>query len=306
MGWPVSFIDGDSRDQISLLPACVDDYVAPDALVRVVDAFVASLDLAELGFNRVAAATTGRPGYQPGDMLGLYVWGYLNQVRSSRHLERACGAAHYDDNLHVVEIIDNPEDGGDLRNAVDYSDVVGFLVGVHAARPEGLPVRSYSGLYDGFRALSPETRSAIEWFVSQPPSPRRLDPLFGHYWGLLHIMIHIETLIGLPPACECLSPECEVCKAPPRSHHKIPRGVWLRQELTYRMEAPQLVEEYASLIEAGKSIRDKMSHVPHFDRSTPPPMSRGQVDSYDVSTAASKSSSMTPTPFSPCSSLFAE
>lgn len=48
----MSFIDGDSRDQISLLPACVDDYVATDALVRVADAFVASLDLSELGFNR--------------------------------------------------------------------------------------------------------------------------------------------------------------------------------------------------------------------------------------------------------------
>jgi transposase len=86
----VSFIDGESRGQISLLPACVDDYVAPEALVRVVDAFVASLDLAELGFNRVVAAATGRPGYQPGDMLRLYIWGYLNQVRSSRHLEKAC------------------------------------------------------------------------------------------------------------------------------------------------------------------------------------------------------------------------
>ena len=49
----MSFIDGDSRDQISLLPACIGDYVAADSLVRVVDAFVASLDLAELGFNRV-------------------------------------------------------------------------------------------------------------------------------------------------------------------------------------------------------------------------------------------------------------
>jgi transposase len=86
----VGFIDGDSRDQISLLPACIDDYVLPAALVRVVDAFVASLDLAELGFNRAVAAATGRPGYQPGDMLRLYIWGYLNQVRSSRHLERAC------------------------------------------------------------------------------------------------------------------------------------------------------------------------------------------------------------------------
>jgi transposase len=57
---------------------------------RIVDAFVASLDLTELGFNRTVAAVTGRPGFHPGDMLRLYIWGYLNQVRSSRHLERAC------------------------------------------------------------------------------------------------------------------------------------------------------------------------------------------------------------------------
>ncbi len=61
----MSFIEGDSRDQISLLPACVHDYLAPDALVRVVDAFVASLALANLGFNRAVAAATGRPGFEP-------------------------------------------------------------------------------------------------------------------------------------------------------------------------------------------------------------------------------------------------
>ena len=86
----MSFIEGESRDQVSLLPACIDDYVSPGALVRVVDAFVDSLDLAEMGFARAVAATTGGPGYQPGDMLRLYIWGYLNQVRSSRHLEMAC------------------------------------------------------------------------------------------------------------------------------------------------------------------------------------------------------------------------
>lgn len=86
----MSFIEGTDRGQVDLLPACVDDYVAPDALVRVVDAFVASLNLTELGFSRTAAAATGRPGFHPADMLRLYVWGYLNQVRSSRHLERAC------------------------------------------------------------------------------------------------------------------------------------------------------------------------------------------------------------------------
>ena len=68
----MSFIDGDSRDQISLLPACIDDYVAPAGLVRVVDAFVASLDLAGLGFDRAIAAT-GRPAFQPGDMVRLYI-----------------------------------------------------------------------------------------------------------------------------------------------------------------------------------------------------------------------------------------
>src|ERR1700730_16391687 len=84
----MSFIEGSARDQISLLPPCVDDYVAPDALVRVVDAFVASLSLAELGFGRAVAAATGRPGYHPGDMLRLYIWGYLRDVTA---LGRECG-----------------------------------------------------------------------------------------------------------------------------------------------------------------------------------------------------------------------
>lgn len=86
----MNFIEGQSRAQASLLPPSIDDYVSHDTLVRVVDAFVDSLDLVGLGFNRVVAAVTGRPGYRPADMLRLYIWGYLNQVRSSRHLERAC------------------------------------------------------------------------------------------------------------------------------------------------------------------------------------------------------------------------
>jgi transposase len=86
----MSFIEGQNRAEVSLLPPCIDDYVAPKALVRVVDAFVESLDLSELGFNRTVAAATGRPGFRPADMLRLYIWGYLNQLRSSRMLERAC------------------------------------------------------------------------------------------------------------------------------------------------------------------------------------------------------------------------
>lgn len=84
------FIEGHDRRQASLLPACVDDYIGEDALVRIVDAFVQSLDLAELGFRRAIAALKGRPGYHPGEMVRLYIWGYLNQLSSSRNLERAC------------------------------------------------------------------------------------------------------------------------------------------------------------------------------------------------------------------------
>ena len=66
----------------------VDDYVTADALVRVVDAFVSSLDFRVLGFERAVPATTGRPRYDPRDMLRLYLYGYINEVRSSRRLER--------------------------------------------------------------------------------------------------------------------------------------------------------------------------------------------------------------------------
>lgn len=86
----MSFIEGQSRAEVCLLAPCIDDYVSPNALVEVVDVFVDRLDLNELGFGRTVAAATGRPGFRPGDMLRLYIWRYLNQVRSSRMLERAC------------------------------------------------------------------------------------------------------------------------------------------------------------------------------------------------------------------------
>jgi transposase len=83
-------IAGDDRDQMLLLPEAVDDYVGVDNPVRFIDAFVDGLDLAALGFVRAEAKATGRPGYAPGDLLKLYIYGYLNRVRSSRRLEAEC------------------------------------------------------------------------------------------------------------------------------------------------------------------------------------------------------------------------
>ena len=86
----MSYIRGEDRGQAALLPAAIEDYVAADAPVRVIDAFVDGLDVSGLGFGRSVPAATGRPPYDPRDLLKLYIWGYFNEVRSSRSLEREC------------------------------------------------------------------------------------------------------------------------------------------------------------------------------------------------------------------------
>ena len=83
----MSHIPGTERTQTLLLPETLDDYVGTDNPVRFIDAFVNGLDLAEADFGRVTAKPTGRPGYAPSDLLKLYIYGYLNRVRSSRRLE---------------------------------------------------------------------------------------------------------------------------------------------------------------------------------------------------------------------------
>jgi transposase len=84
----MAHVVGQSRYQATLFPEVLDEVIPGDHAVRVIDAFVAGLDLAELGFLKVEPEATGRPPYDPGDLLKLYVYGYVNQVRSSRRLER--------------------------------------------------------------------------------------------------------------------------------------------------------------------------------------------------------------------------
>src|SRR3979490_1872443 len=83
------FKTGESRQQASLLPARVEDYVGPDNPVRAIESFVCALDLAKLGFRHAdrGAEAMGQPPYDPADLLKLYLYGYLNQIRSSRRLE---------------------------------------------------------------------------------------------------------------------------------------------------------------------------------------------------------------------------
>ena len=77
----MSYIRGEDRGQAALLPAAIEDYVAAD---------VDGLNVGEVGFGRSTPAATGRPPYDPRDLLKLYIWGYFNEIRSSRRLEREC------------------------------------------------------------------------------------------------------------------------------------------------------------------------------------------------------------------------
>ena len=83
-------VRGESRDQGALFPVSLDELIPADHLCRVIDAFVARLDPGRLGFAKASPAATGRPPYDPADLLKLYVYGYLQQVRSSRRLEAEC------------------------------------------------------------------------------------------------------------------------------------------------------------------------------------------------------------------------
>ena len=101
------FKTGESRYQASLLPPRMEDYVGPDNPVRAIESYVCALDLAKLGFRHAdRGMEAGQPPYDPGDLLKLYLYGYINQVRSSRRLEReACR------NLELIWLLRNLRPG---------------------------------------------------------------------------------------------------------------------------------------------------------------------------------------------------
>src|SRR2546423_7196688 len=86
----MAYIRGEAREQTTMFPATLDELIPVDHMCRVMEAFVGRLNMAKLGFVRAEPAETGRPGYDPRDLLKLYLYGYLRQVRSSRRLEAEC------------------------------------------------------------------------------------------------------------------------------------------------------------------------------------------------------------------------
>src|SRR3979411_517795 len=120
----MAHVTGQSRYQTTLFPEVLDEVVSIDDQVRVIDAFVDTLDLAALGFSKVTAEEMGRPPYAPGDLLKLYVYGYLNRVRSSRRLE-----AETQRNVEVMWLINRVTPA--FKTIADFrKDHAGAIVGV--------------------------------------------------------------------------------------------------------------------------------------------------------------------------------
>ncbi|MEG3626051.1 transposase, partial [Escherichia coli O157:H7] len=86
----MAYIQGESRSQTSLFPVSLEELIPEDHLVRVIDLYVAKLDLVQLGFDKAIPKSTGRPAYDPADQLKLYLYGYFQRIRSSRRLEAEC------------------------------------------------------------------------------------------------------------------------------------------------------------------------------------------------------------------------
>ena len=167
----MAYIQGEARGQQALFPSTLEELIPPDHVCRVIEAFVGKLDMEELGFQRAEPAETGRPGYDPRDLLKLYLYGYLQQVRSSRRLEAECRR-----NVEVMWLLG--------RLMPDYKSIAEFRRvhrdGVTAAGAELVRLARQVGLVKGewvaidgskFRAVSSaqvvREREAVKRYLDQ-------------------------------------------------------------------------------------------------------------------------------------------
>lgn len=167
----MAYIQGEVRGQHTLFPSTLDDLIPGDHVCRVIEAFVGKLSMEAMGFVRAEPAETGRPGYDPRDLLKLYLYGYLHQVRSSRRLEAECRR-----NLEVMWLLGRLTP--DYKSIAEFRRIHREAVGgagaelVRVARQVGL-VRGEWVAIDGskFRAVSSVSavreREAVKRYLDQ-------------------------------------------------------------------------------------------------------------------------------------------
>jgi transposase len=191
-------IIGESRQQSSLLPDTLDDYVDEDHPVRVIDAFVDNLDIKVLGFSKAVTRITGRKPYHPGDLLKLYIYGYLNQIRSSRRLEKECHR-----NLELLWLM--------KRLAPDFKTIADFRKdngdAIRGACREFIQFCRQADLLsgrlvaiDGSKFKSAASKDSVTRRSQLPEQQQRIDDLINRYLQQLNQADNDEHHIELDSA----------------------------------------------------------------------------------------------------------
>ena len=181
----MGYITGEAREQVRMFPQTLDEFIPADHLCRVIEAFVNRLEMASLGFVRAEPAETGRPGYDPRDLLKLYLYGYMNQLRSSRRLEAECQR-----NVEVMWLLGRLQP--DYKSIAEFRRMHGEAVKqagaelVGLARETGL-VRGEWVAIDGskFRAVSSaarvKERDAVQRYLEEmEEADRQEDVVIDH------------------------------------------------------------------------------------------------------------------------------
>lgn len=179
----MGYVRGEAKGQATLFPVSLDELVPAEHVCRVVEAFVSQLDLAALGFSKAQPAATGRPAYDPADLLKLYLYGYLHQVRSSRRLEAECRR-----NVEVMwllgRLVPDHKTIAEFRRGEGLALRAACAAFVRLLRTAGV-VRSEWVAIDGSKFQAVASPTAVLWPEDLAAERGRLEQQASEYLAML-------------------------------------------------------------------------------------------------------------------------
>ena len=173
----------------------------------------------------------------------------------------------------------------------DYNDIDRIVLSTQDKQME----LSYLDLYKDYAALSKEDKELIEWFVASPSrSYTRPNPIYNDsYWQLFHLIVILDTLIGIPPSCAHKYEKCPECGYEPYPHHSVRINIWRDDYLNNLIIVKDVKDQYGEIISQAFKLRHRFAHSPLIDRSEPPEIQIGSKDIYyhDIAIADYKENS---------------
>lgn len=160
----------------------------------------------------------------------------------------------------------------------DYNDIDRIVLVTQDKQME----LSYLDLYKDYAALSKKDKELIEWFVASPSrNYTRLNSIYKNsYWQLFHLVVILDTLIGIPPRCAYKYENCPECGFEPYPHYSVSRKIWLDDYLNNLINVKNVKDQYNEIISQAFKLRNSIAHYPLIDRSELPEIQIGFTDLY--------------------------